>query len=301
MRFFKLKEISGHSAGIYSLAFDGEFLYSASADNYIARWNIENGLQDRFAIRFDSPVYSISLLKKNHFLVAALSNGNMHVFDLKERKEIKFFTQHKVAIFATQENKEKNQLYVGDAEGNLSIWDTLTFELLIYLPLDCGKIRRISVGPSGGVFAVCGQDGTLRIFDTIYFNELHSIKSHEGGTTAAMFHPDQKELIFTGGKDAFLRLWNYKTGEMLKSIPAHNFVIYDLIALNEGKTLITSSRDKTIKVFDLESLSFLQRLDFKEGGHRHSVNCLLKISEKSFASASDDKRMIIWETDKVVH
>ena len=295
MRFSKQKEISGHAAGIYSLAFDGEFLYSASADHYVARWNLETGLQDKFAIRFDSPVYSISLVNNNRFLAAALANGNMHVFDLSERKEIKFFTQHKLAVFALKENKVKGQLYVGDADGNLSVWDTSTFELLIYLPLDCGKIRRISVDPHGDLFAVCAQDGSLRIFDTSFFNEIHSLKAHAGGTTAALFHPNQKDLIFTGGKDAFLRLWNYKTGQLISSVPAHNFVIYDLIELNNGKTLISSSRDKTIKIFDFDSMSFLQRLDLKEGGHRHSVNCLLKMSENTFASASDDKRMIVWE------
>lgn len=300
MRFTKLKEISGHSAGIYSLAFDGDYIYSASADHYVARWNVETGLQDKFAIHFDSPVYSISLLNNNHFLVAALANGNMHVFDLMERKEIKFFTQHKVAIFATKENKEKNQLYVGDADGNLSVWDTLTFELLIYIPLDCGKIRRITIDSDGELFAVCGQDGFLRIFDPFYFNEIYSFKAHEDGVTTALFHPTKPDLIFTGGKDAFLRSWNFRTGKRLNSIPAHNYVIYDLIALNNGKTLVSSSRDKSIKVFDLESLSFLQRIDLKEGGHRHSVNCVEKLAENTFVSASDDKRMILWEADDTI-
>jgi WD40 repeat protein len=61
MRFSKLKEISGHAAGIYSLAFDGELCYSASADRYVTRWNLATGLQDKFAIRFDASVYSIAI------------------------------------------------------------------------------------------------------------------------------------------------------------------------------------------------------------------------------------------------
>lgn len=295
MRFSKLKEISGHAAGIYSLAFDGEFLYSASADQYVARWNLATGLQDKFAIRFDASVYSISIVNHRRFLVAVLANGAMHVFDLELRKEIKFFTQHLVAIFATQENSTKGHLYVGDADGNLSVWDSSTFDLLIYIPLNCGKIRRIAVGSDGKALAVCGQDGFIRIVDTEFFNEIYSVKAHEGGVTTVLFHPSQADLLFSGGKDAYLRCWNFKTGELLNSLPAHNFVIYDLITLNFGKTLVSSSRDKSIKIFDLESMSFLQRLDQKEGGHRHSVNCLEKLSENTFASASDDKRMIIWE------
>jgi WD40 repeat protein len=295
MRFSKLKEISGHAAGIYSLAFDGELCYSASADRYVTRWNLATGLQDKFAIRFDASVYSISIVNQRRFLIAALANGAMHVFDLELRKEIKFFTQHLVAIFATQENSTQGHLYVGDADGNLSVWDSSTFDLLIYIPLNCGKIRRIAVAPSGDELAVCGQDGFIRIFDTEFFNEIYSAKAHEGGVTAVLFHPCHTDLFFSGGKDAYLRCWNFKTGELLNSLPAHNFVIYDLIPINFGKTLVSSSRDKSIKIFDLESMSFLQRLDQKEGGHRHSVNCLEKLSENTFASASDDKRMIIWE------
>ncbi|MFN5845573.1 MAG: hypothetical protein ACK46O_07680, partial [Flavobacteriia bacterium] len=61
------------------------------------------------------------------------------------------------------------------------------------------------------------------------------------------------------------------------------------------KTLITASRDKTVKVWNKGRLSFLQRLDQKGGGHRHSVNCLIVYADNSFVTASDDKRIILFE------
>ena len=134
MIFKKLKELTGHSAGIYSLAFDGDFLYSGSADGFVTRWDITLGIQDKFAIRFDNPVYSICLINDNQQLVAGLSNGDMHVFDLESRLEIKYFTQHTKAIFALSENPFKKQFYSADADGNLAIWNAETLDLLIYLP-----------------------------------------------------------------------------------------------------------------------------------------------------------------------
>jgi WD40 repeat protein len=295
MIFRKRKEISGHSAGIYSLAFDQTYLYSASADKFVARWDLERGVQDKFAIRFESPVYTLCLFSNDEKLALGLANGDLHFFDLSNRTEIKFYQQHRSAIFTLAANSVTNQLYAGDADGNFSVWDQSTNELLLFLPLNCGKIRRIAVDVSGKYIGLACQDGTFRIFDTGTFNEVSTVNAHKEGTTAVLFDPNDVSVIYSGGKDAWLRKWSWRTGELLKEVPAHNYVIYDIIALNEGNTLVTASRDKTLKVWNKEHLSFLQRLDQKAGAHRHSVNCLFKLSEEMFVSASDDKRMILFE------
>ena len=301
MQFRKSREISGHAAGVYSLAFDGTYVYSASADKFVARWKVDEGIQDKFAIKFEQSVYSICLFHEAQYLAVGLSNGDLHFFDLSSRKELKFYQQHKTALFALCENPSKKHLYAADSDGNLSVWNTETLDLLTLLPFDCGKIRRIALDSTGEHIALCGQDGFIRILDTTFFNEKSSFKAHDGGVTSALFHPLRDEFIFTGGKDAHVRLWNFNTGEMLKSIPAHNYVIYELIALNHGKTLVSASRDKTIKIWNLDSLSFLQKLDRKVAGHKHSVNCLTKLDESTFASGSDDKQLVIWDGEEEVH
>ncbi|MEN9999155.1 MAG: hypothetical protein RI922_2145 [Bacteroidota bacterium] len=295
--FHKFKEFSGHGAGIYSLAFDGQFIYSASADHYVARWSIDTGEQDRFAVKFDFPVYSIALLNNTDFLAVGLSSGDLHIFDLTNRVEVKFYQQHTKALFCITENSIKQQFYTADADGNLAIWDSSTFDLLIYLPIDCGKIRRIAVDASGEYFAVACQDGTIRVFETAFFNEINTFKGHVGGTTAIVFNPINQNELFSGGKDAHICRWNWKNETCLKRIPAHNYSIYDLQVLKTKNLLISASRDKTIKVWSLPDLSIYQRIDLKQKGHRHSVNALQIINETTFVSASDDKRILCWKRD----
>ena len=295
MIFKKLKELTGHSAGIYSLAFDGDFLYSGSADGFVTRWDITLGIQDKFAIRFDNPVYSICLINDNQQLVAGLSNGDMHVFDLESRLEIKYFTQHTKAIFALSENPFKKQFYSADADGNLAIWNAETLDLLIYLPLDCGKIRRIKSSSDGTYFSLVGQDGFVRVFDTTFFNEISSFIAHKNGATSLLFHPKNDSQIITGGKDALLKIWNWKTAQLIQEIPAHNFVIYDIISISNGDYIASCSRDKSIKIWKSEDYSFQQKIDFKFAGHRHSVNCLFELNRNMFCSGSDDKRILLWK------
>jgi len=298
MAFHRFAEISGHSAGVYSLAFDGLYIYSASADRYIARWNPLTGTQDKFAVQCDYPVYSIELIRSGSILLAGLNSGDIHVIDLIKREEIKFIKQHRSAVFCLTYNSITDQWYSSDSDGNLAVWSADTFELLAFFPLNCGKIRRIAVNGDGTQLALACQDGIIRLFDTTYFNEITSFTAHENGVTSISFDSNFSDRLWSGGKDAMLKIWKVTTNELIKEIPAHNYVIYDFLEIPSQHIMITASRDKTMKIWDKKELNFVQRIDNKTGGHRHSVNALVSLDDGKWASASDDKRIMIWgETD----
>ncbi len=291
--FSKKQEIIGHSAAVYALIANKQFVYSGSADNYVARWLTATGEQDKFAIKFEQSVYALEFFGGN-LLAVGLADGGLHIFDFENRTELKYFTQHTKAIFSITYNAPKQQLYVSDAEGNLSVWHANSLELLIYIPLDCGKIRSMAVSTTGDHFVLACQDGNLRILETEFFNEMHTINAHKDGSTAVLFHPTNEDLLISGGKDALIKIWNWKEESLVETIVAHNFAVYDLISIYEGKQFVSASRDKTIKVWNSSDFSFVQRLESKNGGHRHSVNALAKIDEERFVSCSDDKRIILW-------
>ncbi len=295
--FKKQKEIVGHAGAIYTCKTDDIFLYTGSADKYVTRWLVEKGVQDNFAINLGKPVYSIEFINSNKQLIVGLSDGSLHVFDLELKIEIKHFTQHIKPVFSIVNNETQAQFYVGDADGNFSIWNSITLELMIYLPLDCGKIRNVCCSENGELIVLSCQDGTTRIFDTTHFNEIITIDSHKDGATIAHFHPLNSALLLTGGKDALLKVWDWKSMTQIKSIPAHNYVIYSILFIENGNKFVTASRDKSIKIWDSETFQVIQKLDFKRGGHKHSVNSLSKLSEGSFSSVSDDKKVIIWQKE----
>ena len=291
--FSKKCVLTGHAGAIYCLAFDDEFIYSSAADKYVTRWNLELGTQDKFAIKFSNSPYSICLFSNNSKLAVGLDNGNLHFFDLKDRKELKFYIQHKTGIFSILENSAKKHLYSTDADGNIAIWNTENYELQLFLPFDCGKIRRMCLDETGSKLFLACQDGYVRILETEYFNQIGEFYAHENGVTSLAFHTESKELI-TGGKDAILRIWNLETMQQIKAIPAHNFVIYDIQFLNSDE-FITVSQDKSIKIWSLNNLAVTQKIEFKNGGHIHSVNKIQQLNTTTFATCSDDKRIMIWE------
>jgi WD40 repeat protein len=286
--FAKTKESIGHSGQIFSIVFDGDFIYSSSSDKYVTRWDIETGKQDKFAIRFEKSPYSLALISNNEKLAVGLENGDLHIFDLHLNKEIKFYQQHKTAIFYLKENKSKKQFYSSDADGNLAVWNTDSLKLEVLLPFDCGKIRRMSLNSDESMLYLACQDGFVRVLETEFYNLIDEFFSHEGGTTSISLDPENENFLFTGGKDAHLKVWNLNSNQCEKSIPAHNYAIYDILFLNK-KSFVTLSRDKSIKIWSKEMLSVLQKIDAKSKGHKHSVNSIVKLDDSSFATASDDK------------
>ena len=291
----KRVELIGHAAPIYAVFAKHNTLYTASGDKFVARWNIDELKQDNFALKSESSNYAISLLQDSSVLVIGTSSGAFYVIDTLKKIELHHFIQHKVAVFSIQENLHKDHVYISDADGNLSVWNKKTWELILFLPLLVGKIRDILVSEDGeSIFLAC-QDGTIRCFDTQFFNENIVFKAHQDGANCLALFPKKKQLLISAGKDGYLRIWSLKTNTCVLEIPAHNFGIYNILFFNYGKNFCTVSRDKSIKIWDANDCSFVSKLERKHGGHSHAVNDICKLDEYTLCSVGDDKRIIIWD------
>ncbi len=285
-------EIKEHLGAIYSLAKDNRFIYSSSSDKFVTRWDPNSGEQDNFSIKCDSSIYKIHHSQNQHVLVIGTSAGDIHVVDTKLKEEVKFIRYHKVAIFDIQLDEIKNLMYVGDADGNLSVWDTISWKLLLNLPFDCGKIRSILILNDLNRVLIGSQDGKIRVIESDFFNLIHVFNSHKNGCFSLIHTELKKNVLFSSGKDGYIRAWDLKNFKQLIAIPAHNESIYKLKIYKNY--LVSTSRDKTCKIWDIKTLDFVLKLDRKLGGHTHSVNDIL-IIEPCIITASDDKRIICWE------
>ncbi|MCE3294868.1 MAG: hypothetical protein K0R65_582 [Crocinitomicaceae bacterium] len=295
MHLIKRLEISAHAGAVYTVDGHGHFVYTGSGDQFVAKWNLETGLQEKFSIRAEKSVYKILLIEEGQKLVIGTSAGALHIIDLAARKEIKHFVQHTQAIFSMCENRIKKHLYSGDASGNLAVWNTGNWELILFLPLECGKIRSVTCDESGNQLFLACQSGEIKIFDTATFNETASFFAHENGTNTFHLWPGLPSTLLSAGKDGYIRAWNLESFEKIIEIPAHNFGIYQLAFLNDGQNFVSVSRDKSIKLWDSSNFKVLQKIERKHGGHSHAVNAIYKKSENEFVTVGDDKRIIHWE------
>ncbi len=297
MHLIKRLELTEHAAAIYAVCNQNEKIYTASVDKFVVRWDSRQAIQDKFAVKTEASNYAIALVNQSQQLIIGTSLGALHVVDIESKMELRNIVQHTSAIFSIKENLFNNHVYVSDADGNLSVWDKFTWELILFLPLLVGKIRTIVVSENGeSIFLGC-QDGYIRKFDTQFFNEQISFFAHKEGVNCLAFFPLKDQVIISGGKDGYLRVWSLKLNTCVLELPAHNFGIYKVLFFNEGNHFCTISRDKSIKVWNAKDCTIIDKIERKQGGHSHAVNDICKIDETTLCSVGDDKRIIFWDAE----
>ena len=296
--------LSGHRGPVYALETWDGYLLSGSGDGSVVRWSSDRIGEGELLANAGQAVFSLVTIGNEGLLLIGTEGGDVFVIDLKAGKEIQHFKLQAKGIFAFCA-VENDRVVAAGGDGALHIWRIvpapaqvrLVFERRI--PVIEEKLRDLLLlNDRKGLAVACG-DGTIRIFETEWFNEIRTIEAHIGpdpaatGTLSLQHHP-RKPVLISGGKDGYLRTWH--TDREMRSLPAiaaHKGGIYRITFSPEGDRMATASRDKTIKLWSASGFDPVQKLDRKDGGHTHSVNAL-RWTEQGLFSGSDDRTIRLW-------
>jgi WD40 repeat protein len=153
-------------------------------------------------------------------------------------------------------------------EGYIRFWNVANGQMLMAFPAHKGCVWCVVFSPDGKNIASCGYDGTIRIWD---------IENIDGG----------KE----DGKDSdYVRRILEK-----QSLQISTDSIQSILFTKDGKTIISSGADSTIRYWDINSGKCIKIL--KE--HQALIWCLaLSFDGNIIASGSDDNTIKIWDFTK---
>lgn len=187
-------------------------------------------------------------------------------------------------------------LYIGGTDGVLRIYDAATWSLKSVLPLHSGNIRTIGFSPDGSLVATGSSDRFVKLLDAHTLQPLQTLEGHGDTIFSVSFSPDGK-LFATAGKDARLRLWHVE-GKTLKpkvKVTAHTFAIKAAVFLGNSR-VATVSQDKTIKLWELSTMTCLETIDRMIGGHTFTINSIdVSLNGSYLVTASDDKTVKLWQ------
>jgi WD40 repeat protein len=79
-----------------------------------------------------------------------------------------------------------------------------------------------------------------------------TLRGHEGAILMGVFTPDGQRAV-TASADQTARVWDVKTGQMLRRYDQHTGPLYSLAVSQSGHTLVTGSQDNTVRTWDLPS------------------------------------------------
>ncbi|XP_068208590.1 angio-associated migratory cell protein [Palaemon carinicauda] len=200
--------------------------------------------------------------------ISGYDDGSVRVFDLKSG-EVKWqFTggvAHTGHVTSLSVHKDNALAMTGSIDGTAKLFNTLSGKIVGTLNCDVvlrsqpddeedngtdKSVEAVSFCPFIPNIAVTTTlSGLLIIWDISTQVIRHTI-AQESGTSMLIWHPSEP-LVFSGGLDGVARLFDARSGDLLKRYTGHQKSIFYMDVSKNGTALVTASDDGSSKVFKL--------------------------------------------------
>ncbi|MBI3234733.1 MAG: hypothetical protein HYZ42_11970 [Bacteroidetes bacterium] len=294
----QLHTFTGHKDSIYAMSGDSnsQTFYTGGGDGYIVAWDLQNQEDGVLFAKLETAVYTLLKPANVHYLIAGTANGIVYIFDTKNKELIRTIQTHPTAIFDMVLIGDK--LYISGFDGNIVVIHIETFGIVQRIKISNKSVRKLLYQAHSNELICACSNAYIYILPLDHLDDVSRLDGHENSIFALTINELNDQLI-TGGRDAKIRIYNPLDKLEIKTLDAHLLHIKDLIFVPNLGIYISSSMDKTIKLWDAESDELLKVIDKpKFFAHSSSVNKLLMLTEHILLSASDDKTVMTWEISR---
>lgn len=271
-----LKVLDGHNGPItcISMSYKGDLIMTGSVDGTAIVWSYDSGEIMRVLEGHSSSILCMEMSKKGRFALTGSEDGSLRVWDFTAvNSHIPHW--HAGTIRALCTAAEGIAVTAGD-DCVASIWDSSVGEFL-------GEIRRHSVSirwcfasNDGSRILTASPNREVHVWDIKTREYLHGLSSSPGSRMKSISASADLDLAVICLFDSTVSLWNLISGECLWEIQkrgqrsgslGHRSAVNDVILTQDGKYVITASKDTTTRIWDVQNKTCLHVLK----GHEDSV------------------------------
>lgn len=279
-----------HKDSVNSLAFNktGEEIASVSRDGIIKIWSTKTYKCIR---QFDCISNSIHIVysKFNNRLFSVSQNDAIRIWDTRNGTCIATIKDDNVSDFAL--SPDEQHIAIASKGNGIMIWEIDSLRLVKVLKFGGHFITSLSYSPTGITIITTSNDNTIRIWNVRSGKCIKKIKN-DCNVDYAIFgrndnqimyvskekdinireldyeHPKQmfktqtsiKQVVFSQDSNLILAvcnntilLWDAISGIFIRKFNGHGDIIDSAVFNSKGDTIISSSRDKTIRFWDVST------------------------------------------------
>ncbi len=238
---------------IHNVAFspDGTRLAAANEDGTLKVWDSATG-QEMLNLPRLPGLYDVTFTRDSQRLITAHQDGAARVWDAVTGQPLITLAGHVSTVVGVAAGLAEDQIATAGFDGTLRIWDEALGRELQTIAAHAAQTWDVAYSPDGTQLATVSLDGTAKIWNAMSGQPLLTLTqdSFIDGLTTLAFSPDGKRIA-TGAMNGTVGIWDAGSGQLVRSLPGHTALVFDLAFSPDGTRFATSSWDGTARVWDL--------------------------------------------------
>ncbi len=260
-----IKELRGHSAPVYAIAFqpDGERMATASFDHTLKVWDVDSGRLVQTFTGHKAKVLALSYSPDGRQLASAGLDGTVRVWDAASGRVRACLTSLNQCVQGIAFTPDGHRLIACGETGVVEIWRTAegSLERTISVEPAAMPLFAVAVSADGGLLAVAGLDGRIHLHDLATGQARHVLEGHADAVYSLAFAPDGGSLL-SGSGDQTVRRWDLKTREQSACLDGHRGAVYQVGYSPDGRRLVSAGTDGEVILWDAGTGAALHRHRF---------------------------------------
>ncbi len=208
-------------------------------------------------------VRAVAFSRDGRLLAAAgglpARSGEVLIWNVAERKLLHTLRGHSDCIYGVAFSPDGQTIATASYDKLVKLWDVATEKEIRTYRDHIDAVYAVAFTPDGKRLVSGAADRTVKIWNVATGERLYTLPEPQDGINTIAIDPSGK-FVAAGGLDKSIRIWSLgeTAGTLLHSQIAHEDAILRLAWSPDGAELLSSSADRTVKLFRSADLSELQ-------------------------------------------
>ncbi|HTV56954.1 MAG TPA: hypothetical protein VMI06_18825, partial [Terriglobia bacterium] len=181
--------------------------------------------------------------------------GEIQLWNLQSHKLLRTMRGHRDCIYSVAFSPDGKILASGSYDKLIKLWDPSSGKQLRTLKDHIDAVFAVAFSPDGKWLASGSQDNSVKIWDVATGERLYTLSDPVDGINTIAFSPSGRQIA-AAGYDMRIYIWNLSQtgGTLAQSLIADEGSILQIAWSPDGKEIITSSSDGSIRIRDAATL-----------------------------------------------
>ncbi|MFN3076364.1 MAG: caspase family protein [Alphaproteobacteria bacterium] len=209
------------------------------------------------------PVTALAMSRDEHYLISAVGDNSVRVWDLFVGREVARLRGHTGRILAIAVSPDGKRAVTASEDRSVRLWDLARLGQVSALEGHAAPVTGVAFSPDGSRLATVSSDGVARLWSLPAIKQEANFPAHAEGVVRIAMTADGQQVV-TGGGDGKLSLWNAGNGAPLKSLNVGETILA-LAVTTDGRVAAVGTEGGRIQLWDLAGGVRLASLEGHEG------------------------------------